>query len=648
MRTFSTAAVIFLLNFLVCLPQNWNRVDMLHQDAEYYMANFQYELAATTYIKMLEELPENENLMFMAGYSYLNAGGQDQKAFEYLKKAAGNISPEAYPGSIKEEKAPLETLLLLGVAYQRNNLFEEAKDSYEIFKDELPTDHHLQMVVDRYIESCHNAKDFMSDPGFIRKINLGKDINSIASNVNAVVSGDGQTMAYTSISRHGFDIYVARRENDNWKRPVNISHQLENDYLMTTSLSHEGNTIYFVYHGTNRSDIYSSSYDDGRWSSAERVGRPVSRRRSNETHASISGDGETLYFTSDRSGGYGGLDIYRATLNRRGRWDDVENLGPTINTPFNEETPFPTSDGKYLFFSSEGHNSMGGYDIFYAETEDLSNVHNAGYPLNNTGDNIFFFPLDNGETGYISLYGEDSYGQKDIYKVILEEDHELVAEETLMPGPDDIATDSGEVIDPEASESKVPDIAIKWNYQASGGIESETEKLSLKTDSNYLVEDTHDGVIYREGYGKSFNVQFMALAEKVNEQVFERTGGNDAIVIFDKDGFSRVISQYYHSYDDARKELTENYRETYSDAFIRINDFSPNYTIQLVATSNFINPEKFDRFPRIYCHTGNDGIYRYTWGDFGSREEAASHLPEIWEMGYSDAFIKEIDMNPAK
>lgn len=634
MKRFSIFALILTINILLIHSQNWNRLDMLQQDAFYFSETMQYELAALTYVDMLEELPGNANLEFNAGYYYLRADGKNKEAIKYLERASKNISDYWNPGSLREEKAPQEAFLLLGIAYQRENRLDEAIDAYNSFENILEDDDPGKMIARHHIKSCYNAENLMAEPRFAMKFRLGEDINSIASNVNAVVSGDGQTMAYTSISRYGFDIFVSHRENGIWGRPMSINYQLEDDLLATSSLSYDGKTLYLVRREPGRSDIYSSNYENGRWTRARNIGRPVSSR-SNETHASESPDGKTLYFTSDRNGGYGELDIYRATLNRRGRWTDVENLGPEINTPFNEETPFITNNGRHLFFSSEGHNSMGGYDIFHVDLSDPSRVHNAGYPLNDTGDNLFFYPGEDGKAGYISLYREDNIGGKDIYRVILDEDHELLAEYTRQSEKQEIPP----AVPGQADETDT----VEFNVGKTMAALTADKRKSFEYQSS-AREERGSRLPYQSGSGKSFNIQFMALSEAIGEQVIDSIAGNDAIVLFDEDRFSRFVSGYYATYEDAQNAMEENYKEAFPDAFIRINDFLPAYSIQLIATSKFIDPTEFADFSEISCTRGADGIYRYRWGYFSDRKEAASHLPGLWEMGYSDAFIQEIDL----
>ncbi len=143
-----------------------------------------------------------------------------------------------------------------------------------------------------------------------------------------------------------------------------------------------------------------------------------------ETHASITADGKTLYFTSSRRGGLGGLDIYRSNRLPSGIWGEAENLGAKINTPEDEETPFLADDGKRLYFSSKGHFNMGGQDVFFSpvtETGNWKDPVNIGFPINTTGDDLFYYPIGDGSQGFISRIERDEAHAFNIYHVSIGE-----------------------------------------------------------------------------------------------------------------------------------------------------------------------------------------------------------------------------------
>ena len=139
-----------------------------------------------------------------------------------------------------------------------------------------------------------------------------------------------------------------------------------------------------------------------------------------ESHAFVTEDGMHLVFASDRPGGFGGLDLY-ISHKADGDWGPAVNLGPEINTQFNEDRPFLMKNGKLLFFSSQGHQNIGGYDIFRSEIQSnglWSRPENMGYPFNTPDDNIFFMPVGDGKSGYYSVLKETAgYGREDIYRI---------------------------------------------------------------------------------------------------------------------------------------------------------------------------------------------------------------------------------------
>jgi surface antigen/lipoate-protein ligase A len=163
--------------------------------------------------------------------------------------------------------------------------------------------------------------------------------------------------------------------------------------------------------------LYYSRYEDGLWTPAVKMGEYISTKYW-ESHASFSKDGQSLYFTSNRKGTHGGLDIYVSGRNSDGSWGPAVNLGPTINSPYNEESPYISEDGNTLYFSSYGHYNMGGYDIFYSKRGpdgSWSEPVNIGYPINTTDNDLYFQPIQGGDAAYYSLYNPRGVGRHDIY-----------------------------------------------------------------------------------------------------------------------------------------------------------------------------------------------------------------------------------------
>jgi len=164
-------------------------------------------------------------------------------------------------------------------------------------------------------------------------------------------------------------------------------------------------------------DIYESKYNVTKWSKCKKLNAAVNTGYS-ESFASYSPDGKTLYFTSNRLGGLGGYDIYKASARENGDWSEAVNLGPTVNTPFDEATPSVSPDGKFLFFSSKGHSSIGGFDIFRSSILDGKYLYarNMGYPINTSSDNINWISTENEQTGYMPAILPQGAGGFDIWK----------------------------------------------------------------------------------------------------------------------------------------------------------------------------------------------------------------------------------------
>lgn len=395
--------------------QDWNAIFALETDAEYYMAEGNFSKAADTYAKALKKFPESANLMFKTAYCLLKTADRKLEAINYLEEAVKKISDKYDAKTLKEPNAPPEALYHLGLGYMYQNDLDNAIRVFKEYQTYLkPKDTEAMLRVEQSLKSCEVAKALQASPIGLKVNRLGADFNNENDNVNAVISGDGRTLAYTTRTSSGNKIFISKRENDQWGKPLDITRNLGSKNLTTSFLSYEGTELYLIDNDPKNSEIVVSFLQKRKWSSPVKVAKPINSKF-NETHVCVTRDGNTVYFTSDRKGGQGGFDIWVSTVHN-GRWSDPINLGPNINTPFDEATPFLTPDEKYLFFSSQGHNSMGGFDVFYTNLQGSPNVKNIGYPLNTTGDEVFFFPTSL-TSGFIQNYSIEGYGKLDITEV---------------------------------------------------------------------------------------------------------------------------------------------------------------------------------------------------------------------------------------
>jgi outer membrane protein OmpA-like peptidoglycan-associated protein len=360
------------------------------------------------------------------------------------------VSEKYLEGSFRETKAPVEAWFYLGTAYRVNNELDKALEAYLTFKQLLKSkDVEGHKLVDQEIFATRNAKTMMDNPILTVKTNLGETINSGEFQFSPVVSTDGNHMAYMSKLRFYDAVYFTRKVDGNWSNPVNITPDIESDGdLYVTSLSADGTEMFLYKEDNFGSNIYHSKYEDGRWSKAVPLGKNINTKFW-ESDAFLTADGKFLYFVSNRRGGQGNLDIYRSEKQPNGDWGAARNLGDQVNTLLNERSPVITPDGKRMYFSSMGHNTMGGYDLFYADLgadDQWLKPVNPGYPVNTTDDDLFVFPVSS-EKVYLSMITPDNLTISDLYTVqihegpgtpeslalyfgLLAEDSELVADHT--------------------------------------------------------------------------------------------------------------------------------------------------------------------------------------------------------------------------
>ena len=188
----------------------------------------------------------------------------------------------------------------------------------------------------------------------------------------------------------------------------------------TISVSSDERRIYVYQDVTGGGDIYYSDFATNKFDALEAANYNEMNTENWETHCTITPDGQNVYFVSDRPGGFGGRDIYRLVKLPNGEWSKAMNMGPTINTPYDEDSPFIAVNNNTLYFASNGPTSMGGFDIFVTfrdEENQWSEPANLGYPINSTGDDIYYTTTVDGLKGYLSSFRKDGYGEKDIYEI---------------------------------------------------------------------------------------------------------------------------------------------------------------------------------------------------------------------------------------
>ncbi|MEO6883512.1 MAG: OmpA family protein [Bacteroidia bacterium] len=493
------------------------------QKAEDLFNNNLFSQALPIYLSIDSTEKDNYNLDFKIGVCYLNAPIDNEKSVPYLERAAANTSADYKEGSLKEKNAPIEASYFLGRAYHLNYQFDSAIAQFQKYKTFLDSvkDKSIEADVNHQIDMCNTGKILVASPVNIKVDNLGATVNSKYADYSPVVSADESTLIFTSRrkgstggkldvdGKYFEDIYISYKENGAWSTPQNIGPPINTDgHEASIGLSVDGQTVFIYKDDQGDGNIYTSRLLGTEWTTPQKLNENINTKYW-EPSASISADGNLLFFTSNRPGGYGGRDIYMSKKLPNGEWGKAINLGPKINTQYDEDAPYIHPDGKTLYFSSTGHNTMGGFDIFYSTLSDSgtwSDPVNMGYPVNSTGDDIFYVPTADGKRAYYSSFKKEGYGEKDIYMLTYPDKKEQpltvytgVVKSIYGDVPDGTEIDvtdsaTGEIVGqyyPNSSTGKYlfilpPGKTYHITYQADNFL-FQTENMEVPTNSAYQI-----------------------------------------------------------------------------------------------------------------------------------------------------------------
>lgn len=400
----------------------------MEAEAKIYFEKNQFHPALELYLKLDSLEPGNPRFIYPIGVCYMNQL-KNEKALPYLEKCLE--TPEKFPRNLDYYAAK---------AYHLSHKFDDAVVHYEIYLHKIKRNRKNEKLIQeirREIDICHYAKELVAKPLNIKINNLGNAVNSQYADYGPVISADEQVMIFTSgrpnttgghidpvDGRYNEDIYISTRTNGEWSSPSSIGPNINtegND--ASISLSPDGQKL-LLFRYQNESltassgDLYISRLKGHTWTQPTKLPESINSKAW-EPSACLSSDERILYFASDREGGYGGTDLYMVRLLPNGDWALPMNLGDKINTPFDEDSPFIHPDGKTLYFSSSGHRTMGGFDIFVCtfdeEKKQWSHPENIGYPINTAHDDIHFSWTADGRRVYFSSIRPDGNGDNDIY-----------------------------------------------------------------------------------------------------------------------------------------------------------------------------------------------------------------------------------------
>ncbi|MDP4798235.1 MAG: OmpA family protein [Crocinitomicaceae bacterium] len=394
-------------------------------------------LAEIVVDRLLQINPSSPNYNYRKGFIILDSRQDWFTAMPYFNKALVDIDPNFDMYSANETSAPTDVYFHIARCYHLDEQIDKAKEYYSKFiassnkKSEL-----IQNAKVRLLQ-CENAIFNLNNPKKSIVKNIGNVVNGVYPDYSPVISLDGTSLYFTSrrqwadqstdnykdpqLNQYPEDIYVSYGDlNANWTAPERLSFCDGKLNEATVTISADERRVYTYEDRTGFGDIYFSDFRNNQFTDLTILGYKNLNTTYWETHCTVTPDGQNMYFVSDRPGGFGGRDIYRTVKLPNGEWSEPVNLGPIINTAYDEDSPFIAIDNKTLYFSSNGPNSMGGFDIFFSirdENNIWSNSVNLGYPINSTGDDIFYTTTADGHYGYLSSFRKNGFGEKDIYQI---------------------------------------------------------------------------------------------------------------------------------------------------------------------------------------------------------------------------------------
>ena len=441
--------------------------------------------------------PNNAELNYKLGVSYLYSATKAQ-SLKFLEKSY----------ALDSEFDAYNIHYLLGRGHHLNGRWEEAGREYEKQLGTLRRmggDPEEFAIIEKLLKEVENGKVLTQTKERVWIDNLGPAINSAAPEYAPLISTDESLMILTARRDGGVggliddldnrpyeDLYFSRNLGGVWTPLANMGEVINGTgHDAGSGLSPDGKTL-FIFRGNSRGgDIHYSKLENGQWTKPRDLGKNINSD-AHESAAALSFDGRFLYFVSERKGGYGGKDIYVSTWNEiKKEWGEARNLGPEVNSPYDEDGVYIHPDGKTLYFSSKGHNTMGGSDIFY--TENKSGVWttpvNIGHPINTPDDDVFFVMAADGRTAYYSSIREEGYGEKDIYRITF-----LGPEKQPVLNVDDRLIAGSELKSPQIAYQPAVKIRTSKMVLLKGLVIDEKTKEPVEATID-LIDNTTSGVL---------------------------------------------------------------------------------------------------------------------------------------------------------
>ena len=651
MNTRSKSLLIFILFSCVFLLHMDVRAQSDREKKLRNLAEKSYEKgdvqeARKSYLQLLTLSPNTYEYNYKTGICIFISPTEKAKSLAYFEKAE------------KENKDSIaEVYYYLGMSYHYNHKFDEALGSFQKFFELTKgrsIGKKLISDINRRIEQCQYGKWLYAKPQNVSIHNLGKNINSPADDYAPVLSIDESKLVFTSkrkgqigglLDEYGIpyeDVFYSIRNPSSKDKQVHLNSNDIPDYALAKRLSKEINTQFhdaaialttngnklYLYQNQNLFMYYTNWK---KWEKPVKIPAGINKR-DDQPGMCITDDEKTIYFVSDRKGGFGGKDIYKIEKKEDGTWTNPENLGSKINSKFNEEAPNISADGNTLIFSSEGHDGMGGYDFFKSELKygHWDAPQNLGYPLNTAFDELYFIPNSDWSHAYFSSSRDAGWGDLDLYDVNITEMYPTPLSDTLPIQKKFASADAksnifipgtpkkAEMVSENLTNTPPPDVDIKKEATSNPIPEKiQTPKTDIVQNAIIPADQQKDAEIKNPEAKSNLELHPNTISTEIAAKEESKPG-----IIENTDSINT----------NPKKEtpVTPN----------------PNrlFYVQFAAAINPITPEKIHE-EDVKFFRGANGYYKYLIGGFSDSLEAISQKKKLIEKGYIGPFV--LSANPS-
>ncbi len=506
---------VFTTASLLCLSASLNAQSKLSRyqknlmyEAEIYFLQGDYYYASELYSELHDAAPDDGEITGRLGICYYNIPPLRNEAEKYLELAVDMKNTEAlfYLSQVRvSEYKFFDAIALIEDYEQRPNRMKSVTE------------------IDHLKKSVNRAIKMVQKPLSVTIKNLGDAVNSTVHDYAPVWDNQGEKLYFTS--RRRFDSESEKDYSEQYDENIYLVN-LNSDPLATEAVQEPLNTRTndaavacspdgksLIFYRTSKDgfsgDLFISQKEGYSWSEPEKLNSEINSKYQEASACFGNRDGSIIYFSSDRPDGFGGKDIYKVARLPDGTWSKAQNLGEEINTPYNDDGPFISLEGS-LYFASQGHENMGGFDIFCAtrEGDSFAKPINLGYPINTPGDDVFFTIDPTGKMAYFSSERIGGYGLQDVYQIVFDDANNIIYKGELTTIGDQIPQNATITLLNEENGN------VEGFYQTDPQVG--TFVLALNTNKKYTV------MVEAEGYKTLEKTVFFGAEVKGTSEVEEQ------------------------------------------------------------------------------------------------------------------------------